>query len=247
MKGRAVLLVLSILVAAVGTGLIYAYVHNADTRANRGKATIEIAIAAKPIPAGTSAKDVYREYLTYANVSQASMVRGAMTEAQVEKFQSAKATSRTSVKIAGKDPVLSQYFQDTSKPAAAVTKPGYVDVDVEVEGAAAGVGLLQVGQPTIVFVTLKGRQPQTKILFRRATVIGIDGVSGADDASGSQRAPTGSKGTVSLSVPLEDARKVALTHEYADQLALYFGFPDNTTGGTDEASMTDLRKAAEAG
>ena len=243
MKGRARLLVRSVLIAAVGTGLIYAYVRSADTRANAGKTVVNIAYAQKDIPAGTSAADVARQYLNFKPVNQASMVTGAVTKGEIGELQK-MTTSRAITTIKKSDPVLLQLFQAAPAGARLASgNPKNVSVEVEVEGAAAGVGLLQVGQPTIVFVTIKGTHPSTRILFPKATVISLNGVTGADDATGGAQKPDGGQGTVGLSIPLQDAEKVALAHEYSDKLALYFGLPGSGTIGVQEVTMPDLTRA----
>ena len=251
MKGRALLLVLSVFVAAVGTGLIYAYVHGADTRANEGKVTVRIAYAQKEIPTGTSLADAAREYLAFRPVNQASMVSGALTENELGTLQ--KMTTRRAItKIHKNDAVLLELFQDSksTNPANAASSSN-VAMTVQVEGAAAGVGLLQVGQPTIVFVTIKGKNPMTRVLLPKAIVISLNGLSGDDESgdgssgsSGSAQ-PAGSQGTVGLSVPLEDARKVVLAQNFTDKLPLYFGYPGTATAANPEVNIKQLQAAVK--
>jgi pilus assembly protein CpaB len=58
MGRRTLLLIASILVAALGTTLIWLYVQGADSRAEAGQALIPVLFASRDVPAGTPAEDV---------------------------------------------------------------------------------------------------------------------------------------------------------------------------------------------
>lgn len=58
MTRRILLIVGAVILALVGTGAVYDYVKNADSRAIAGQQAVDVLIATKRIPAGTSASDV---------------------------------------------------------------------------------------------------------------------------------------------------------------------------------------------
>jgi pilus assembly protein CpaB len=58
MGRRTLLLIASILVAALGTALIWLYVQGADTRAQAGEAQVKLMVAAQPVQPGTPAGQV---------------------------------------------------------------------------------------------------------------------------------------------------------------------------------------------
>ena len=240
MKGRALLLVLSVLVAAVGTGLIYAYVRSADTRAKDKERTVSIAIAQKPIPAGTSAAEVAKSYLTFRPVRQSSSWSDAIDEAGVEDF-GRMTTSTAITNIKKDDPVLLSFFRASTDTSSA-GDPTYVDVRVPIEGAAAGAGLVRPGAYVMVFLTVKAvRRPYTKVLLPKVRVVDVDGLDSQDgDGSAQRRTATGAQGTVGLSVPVKDAEQVILATEYKDRYSLFFGLPGENAPSHVSADPSDL-------
>jgi pilus assembly protein CpaB len=58
MGRRTLLLIASILVAALGTALIWLYVQGADSRAQAGEAQVKLMVAAQPVSPGTPADKV---------------------------------------------------------------------------------------------------------------------------------------------------------------------------------------------
>jgi pilus assembly protein CpaB len=60
MGRRTLLLIASILVAALGTALVWLYVQGADARAQEGQALVTAYVLTTKVPAGTTADDVFR-------------------------------------------------------------------------------------------------------------------------------------------------------------------------------------------
>lgn len=245
MKGRAVLLVLSVLVAAVGTGLIYAYVRSADNRAVEGQRTVLVIVAGADLPRGASIGSVSpQEENRRADSLADDALAGPDGTKQLAELTRAGSTALVS--ISKGMPLLARYF---AKPGSSTVSSGNqtnVLITLQVEGAAAGVGLLKEGQPTMVFITTKAKQSQTAVLLQRATVISINGVSGSSEGASSDAAPEGGQGTIGLSVPIKDAQKVILANENKDQFSLYFGLPGSKSPEVAPLSVSQLRESVNS-
>src|SRR3954471_10692482 len=60
MNRRVLLIVLAVALALVGTGVIYAYVHNADKRAVDSTRAAQVLVAIHEVPAGTTWNDAVK-------------------------------------------------------------------------------------------------------------------------------------------------------------------------------------------
>jgi pilus assembly protein CpaB len=71
-------IIASVLLAAVGTGLLVAYVRSAENRALNGEETVEVLVVANTIPKGTKAEDITAS-LRLAQVPAKLATTGALT------------------------------------------------------------------------------------------------------------------------------------------------------------------------
>lgn len=246
MRGRALLLVLSVFVAAVGTGLIYAYVRSADNRAIGDNHGVRVIVSGVDAPAGTviSALSPGIRVLPRIGLPKDALILPAGQQA----FDTlAKAGGITQIAIHKDDPLQASYFTSSSSASTTTGGSKNVAVSIAISGAPAGVGLLQVGHRAMVFVTIKGTRPTTKVLLPNAMVIGINGSDGAasDDAARTTttQPAAGTQGTVWLSVPIKDVQKVILVQADTNQFSIYFGLPGAevpTSGNLGSASVQDL-------
>ncbi len=74
MKRRVVTVALAIVLALVGTGLVLAYVNQANTRALAGQKAVTVLVAQQLIPAGTSASTAESQGLLHSQTLPAKSV-----------------------------------------------------------------------------------------------------------------------------------------------------------------------------
>ncbi len=74
MKRRAITFLLAVLISALGTTGVLAYVHGANARALAGQQAVTVLVAAQPIPAGTQAGQAQRQGLLRAEKWPAATV-----------------------------------------------------------------------------------------------------------------------------------------------------------------------------
>ena len=239
MRRRALLLFLSVLVAAAGTGLIYAYVRNADDRAIGDQQPVKVVVARAEIPIGTSAADAVQKSLVVLQTRPRGAV-GDDTFVGQAGLESLRALGSRSAAftISAKTQVQRTFFVGST---AAVPGAGSKDVSVvlSMEGAASAPGLISSGGSAMVLVTIKGTRPVTKVLIASAHVISVNGLA-ATTRTSTRSAPEGSQATVGLSVPLKDAEKVILANSYKDRYELYVVRPGDEPPGLQQATLPDL-------
>src|SRR5689334_7278972 len=87
MGRRTLLLIASILVAALGTALIWLYVQGADTRAAAGTAQVQVLVAGNTVKAGMPASQVKTEQRLLPQTMVAGLTNSLLTDpSQIKGF-----------------------------------------------------------------------------------------------------------------------------------------------------------------
>ena len=176
MGRRTLLLISSILIAALGTGLVAIYVRTAEDRAQAGTTQIRVFYAKKDIPAGLS--------------STQALDQGLIDVKEIRKSDAPKSAVESTAQLQqlkGRtvSPVLSDSLLDTrmfaeaaSVPVSGLTK-GTSALGLTVEGAARLPALLQAGDTVNIYVT-DAAAKQTQPVLMNATVLYIGNGDGTD-------------------------------------------------------------------
>ncbi len=81
MGRRTLLLIAALVVAALGTALVFIYVNNADNRAQADATLVKVLVATQEVPAGTTAADASAGgAFELQEVTSASHVTGALSD-----------------------------------------------------------------------------------------------------------------------------------------------------------------------
>ena len=180
---RLLLIVVTLLLAAVGTGAVLQYVRKADERALAGKQAVTVLLAAKKVPAGTSAGDAQRDGLLRAEAMPAETIPpDAVTDV----------TGDLSPLVASADIqpgqlLLRAMFVAKEQRSGGLSIPERkIAVTVSVTGAQRVAGYVQPGSKVAVFDTFnvlegKGRTPagdglQKQHTYNQATRLLLTGV-----------------------------------------------------------------------
>lgn len=200
MARRSLAVVFAVSLAIIGAALVLVYARSADARALQGQQVVDVYVATKDIPAGTSAKDaVDRGWLRKESFSQKGVPAGALTEVSGPITQQVAATD-----IAAGEIVLSKRFADQRLGQAAVTVPeGFVAVTLQLTDPARIGPFLRPGSKIAVYDTYNAKDGQasnadrpngakltnqsgdlhvTKVLLPSVEVLGV----GADTLGGTQ-------------------------------------------------------------
>jgi pilus assembly protein CpaB len=197
MGRRTLLLIASILVAALGTALIWLYVQGADTRAEASTTSVQIPVAAELVQPGVPAKNVRTTMKAYPQALVDSLGPGVIRNAST-------ITGYTQTKILPGLPLMNDQFgkQPVAPTPAVQLSPDKLALQVTLPDPQRLAGLLQSGSLVRIFATVQKSQC-TKVLLDRVKVL----------ASGSVVAPdTGAKTDVPQAiVTLELDNRDALT------------------------------------
>jgi pilus assembly protein CpaB len=182
MGRRTLLLIASILVAALGTALIWLYVQGADTRAVSGETEVPVYVATRNVsmgqPLDRSVAIVKQLPQSLVSSLGAPPVR---SPAELQGFAKSDITQ-------GLPLLTSQISAQQTAPAPAVPlDPNKIAIQMSLPDPQRLAGLLQPGSLIRIYVSEKSGSaaPQAKVLLRSVKVL----------ASGPVTQPTGTTGT----------------------------------------------------
>lgn len=217
MGRRAVLLLLSFIVAAVGTGLVYAYVHGVDDRALKDQKPVEILVVKKAIPEGTTvaAAQASGSFDT-KTVAGDSVAPGALSDL---------APIRDLVALAPLFPgeqVISAKFGASGSSTALTLPPGKLAMSVQLTDPARVAGFVTPGSQVAVFVALENQQNKSDkrgiTLLPRIPVLAVGPTTAAPaDTTNTEPLP---KTILTLAVTQVEAQKLVLAVTQGNTLYL---------------------------
>lgn len=200
MGRRTLLLITSILVAAVGTALIGLYVRGADTRAEGRQLQQTVLVASADIPAGTAVDSGAFKVRTEQR-TVTSLPVGAMADL------SPVAKLSTTSKIYLNQVIQQEMFSTASGVTTAGISPNDIGITVDLQDPARAAGLLKLGSKVTIFATPKGGK-KSVVLLPGITVIQIGNERAGGSTGSSEDVPSTIVGldvTVSQAELIKDA------------------------------------------
>lgn len=171
MNRRIALLIAAMIIAGLGTGMVYAYVKSADDRAVEAQAPVTVLVAKVPIAAGTKVQDAANAGAFEAQEFAAqSVAPGALSS--VEALTEAVAVAP----IFPGQQILSAMFSASALSNAVTTlalPAGKIAVSVQFGDPQRVAGFVVPGSEVVVFLSgVIGTAPDTtRVLIPRATVV----------------------------------------------------------------------------
>ena len=205
MGRRTLLLITSVLLAAVGTAIVAIYVRDAGNRATRNEAVGTFVVAARPIEDGTT--------ITADDVRTRSLRAGDQLGTTAKSLDDVIGRRATAEILPDTTIDLRALAEPGAEADDGAIRKGELGVDVELGDPERAISLLGVGSQVRIF-TLAGAEGEATVLVRAARVISIgatldgSGAAGPDGANevGSPAVPAT---VVGLSVRPEIAGKIA--------------------------------------
>jgi len=217
--GRRFLLLLSaLLVAALGTTLVFLYVKGIERRAVKDQELVSVLFAKKPIAAGTTVDQATRAAaLELREVTRSSSADGAISDLGELAGQSALAP------IYPGEQILRQKFGTSGGTSELLIPEGLIAVSVELSDPARVAGFVTGGSEVAVFVTLDQPAPVTQVLLPRVKVLGVGSTTpvtrtSTDTTTGERNSEEIPKTILTLALDQTSAGKLI----YATQGELYF-------------------------
>ncbi len=170
-------IIASVLLAAVGTGLLVAYVRSAENRALKGEKTVDVLVVSASIPKGTKAEDITPS-LRMEQIPVKVATAGALTS-----------TSALAGKVAAVDLLPGEQLVSTRFTTAAEAQgigAGLLQVTIALDPVRALGGQIRKGDS--VGVTVSFDEPETThLILHKVKVTDVrtaDGISVTTPASG---------------------------------------------------------------
>jgi pilus assembly protein CpaB len=219
---RIVLLVAAVMVAALGTTLVFLYANSANDRALAGQRPATVLVATDTIGAGTPAGDLQTGNLVkHKKVPQSALAPGALNDLR------SVAKKTTSVRIYPGQQLLAAMFNAAGSQPAVAIPPGHLAMTVSLGDPQRVAGYVNPGSKVAVFLTTDGdkdsKDSRTRLLLPNMEVLAV----------GATTTKPQHKSTDNRRTPASDSLALltlAVTQHQAEQIifaqtkgALYFG------------------------
>ena len=228
----------ALLLLVVGSVVLLAYVHGADARALAGARTVDVLVADKRIPEGTSG-DALASLVHTETVPVKTALPGRVTD-----LASLSGRVATVDLLPGEQLVAGRFADpgDLQAPGTVEVPEGLQEVSVLLEPQRAVGGRLATGDTVGVVVSqqLQDGTPATHAVLHKVLVTQVQGAPAPVDPAAKQDPQTQSSGTPAPSASL----MITLAVNAAQAEAVVFGIEHGTlwlsrepdraqTGGTD--------------
>jgi pilus assembly protein CpaB len=265
MNRRVIAVVVAVVLALAGTAAVSVYVRNADSRALAGQQTVEVYVAQKLVPAGTSLHDaVDNSLITLELVSAKGVPAGSLTAAH--------SGDESSVAVSDIQPgelVLDSRFGAQAASTSALPVPdGMMAVSLALQDPAHVGSFVTPGSKIAIFDTFNvlgmvagkavpsgdhltddfKKNRATRILLPKVEVLAVGATSTSSSStatqSGDQTNGTPSTGNQTaqstlFTVAVDQAQAEALVHAIQTG-TLYFALLADSSTVTPDAGVNDL-------
>ncbi|HVX70107.1 MAG TPA: RcpC/CpaB family pilus assembly protein [Mycobacteriales bacterium] len=154
MRKLNITVIVGIVVALIGAGLVFVYGHNVDNKISDGKQTVDVLVADQILGAGMSANDVV-SHVHVAQIPSAYVVKNAIAGTSV--LSSSEASDSVLVGNVPEGGQLSYNdFATAATSGRLAPSKGHVALSIETPLSSGVARYLQPGQMVDVFVTYGG-------------------------------------------------------------------------------------------
>jgi pilus assembly protein CpaB len=225
MGRRTILLVAAVLVAALGTTLVFLYARGADQRAAAGQELVTVLFAKSEVPVGTTGTAAAQSgALEQREVAKNSVAEGALSDI------APVANQVTLSPIFPGEQILQQQFGAPGSQSALPIPAGKVAVSVQLGDPERVAGFVTSGSHVAVFATVAnagaagtGQTNLTQVLLPDVLVVGVGNstlvTTTTTNASGQQNTEQISRAILTLALDQTQATKIIYA---AQQGQLYF-------------------------
>jgi pilus assembly protein CpaB len=167
MGRRTLLLIAALVVAALGTTMVFLYVNGVNDRALANQRPVQVLVAKTQINAGTSVADAQAAAaFELKEISKASAARGAVSDLSPLANLVALST------IYPGEQILAQKFGPAGSVSALPIPDGKLAISVQLGDPARVAGFVSPGSKVAIFVNIaRGGQEQTRLLIPEVEVI----------------------------------------------------------------------------
>jgi len=186
---RVALLTAAIVIAAIGTTLVYLYAKQANDRAIAEARPVDVLVANTLIPAGTSAEQILRDNsVEVQQIPEQSVAKGAIGDIQGVADQVAINP------IFPGQQILKQLFGETAGAVTGINIPkGLLAASFSFGDTARVAGFVNAGSDVAVFLTSPAasndEQPTTRLLLPKVKILAVGATTITPPADPTQANP----------------------------------------------------------
>lgn len=236
MGRRTTLLITGLVVAALGTLLVFIYANNVQRTAGAAGQQMQVYVATAPISVGTTG-DAAAATLEQRPVPGSTVPAGAITD------PATIAGKFAIVPIAAGQVVLADMFGQPAQASSLSIPEGKMGVAVQLGDAQRVAGFVQPGSEVAIFTTItESGVPTTRLLLPRATVAAVGPttvVTRTTGAAGSENTEQMPTAIMTLALDQLEAEKIIYA---SGQSSLYFALltPQSQTAPSNGVNAGNL-------
>lgn len=248
MDRRKLLLVVAVIIAALGTGLVYLYVQGADDRATEQFDGVTVLTATASISTGESIEAaVSAGKIGESKVSRSEALPDSMTETSIIAGMSATTTI-----YPGEQIIASKFTQGVVAAESALTIPdGMTASSIQLDDPSRVAGFVNPGSHVTVYVhggttdATGGVSPYVRKLFDDVTVIGVGSTTPVSTTTTTEAGATTTeelpRTLLTLALDQKDSEKLQFA---AKNLSIYVSLRNDNTKmmGNAPTTLADLWK-----
>ncbi len=212
MGRRTILLIAALVVAALGTTLVFLYANRAEETAMAGQSPVQVLVATASVPAGTSGASISQS----GAMELKSMPAAAVPPAALSDITPVADLVSLAPIYAGQV-LLEPMFGSQQQASGGLTLPkGTVGVSVQLGDPERVAGFVQPGSNVAIFLTVAGAgsvaDQQTKLLLDKVPVVAVGPTTMAAGTAQDGTAPSNAEAIPTAIIT------VALDQEQAQKL-----------------------------
>lgn len=224
MGRRTILLIAALVVAALGTALVWLYADRADKAAIADQNPVEVLVATSDIASGTSGAQIS----TAAAVQLTTLPAAAVPSGALSDLAPVTDLVTLGPVFTGQV-LLQQDFGSQADVAGGLSLPeGTMGISVQLGDPERVAGFVRPGSEVVIFTTGSGlngkNQQQTTVLLPKALVVAVGPTVVAQAAEGATNTEAIPTAILTLALDQEQAQKVILASQTTQ---LYLGLLDS--------------------
>ncbi|MGB8021495.1 MAG: Flp pilus assembly protein CpaB [Candidatus Nanopelagicales bacterium] len=231
MGRRTVLLVASVMVAALGTLMVFLYASKAQSAAAAGQSPVEVLVATDSIPAGSTGAAI----MASGDVELRTLPKASVPEGALSNVTGVTALLNAAPIYAGQV-LIADMFTGASNTTALTLPKGTMAMSVELEDPERVAGFVTPGSDVAVFASVDMKDKDNEdlgrwsdLLLDRVRVVAVGpstlrpNSDGDSKSTNTEEIPTA---ILTLAVTTEQAKRLALTYSSGD---LHLALLDSNT------------------
>jgi pilus assembly protein CpaB len=239
MGRRTVLLVTALVIAALGTTMVFLYVHGLDDQAIHKQDPVSVLVAKKTIVPGTT----YKAASDQASFEKKTVSRDALADGALGSTAPLVGKVTTTTIYPGQQ-IIPQMFGNSGEVSTLSVPDGKLAISVQLDDPAQLAGFVDAGTNIAIFLTTEAKGGQTRLLLPKVLVLAIGNKTATPQDSTTTGTEAASVPTTILTIAVDqhDYQAVSFgsTHGRLNLGLLGKGFtPSLTFRPTTESNLFD--------